>query len=688
MLFLNPSVLFGLLAASIPILIHLLNLKKLKKIDFSTLSFLKELQKNQVRKIRIKQWLLLALRVMIIIFLVLAFSRPALKGTAIFGTTSAAKTSAVFVFDDTYSMSLVNEKGSFLNQAKAAAINIIDNLQDGDEAAVILVSQLKNEPVLSSDLKAVKKRIDEIKPSYISSNINKSIVASAKLLSDSKNFNKEIYLFTDLQDNSLPSKDELSNLGELLDSRTKIYSFRFSPKEFFNLSVDKITITNQIFEKNKTIGIDIQVTNHSSSPAENRVVSVFMNSERTGQKTISLKPGETKTVTVEALLKGSGFTSISAQLEDDDIWFDNTRYTAINIPEEIPLIIFTALPSDAEYVNLVLAASGETGTIKVQQKLFSQIASVDVNQFNAIIIIGSESVNSFDRIRTYFKNGGGVFVMPGSNSNLQGMQSVCGALGISRPISFEGNAGSRMLFGKVEYSHPIFNNIFSGGQKSSFESPEIYRYFRIAGGQNIISLQNGAAFLAEYQSGKGKVILMTSSPDLYSGNFPVKAIFPPLINRIITYLSSRNADNAEYITGSELQVNTEQVNSGQLHIIRPDNSEGYFSLVKDQKYQAYKNTETAGVYKILSGGKTVNFIPVNTNPQESSNRYLAEKDLKEYFKNINFQGTYKSVDPQNDPAKMILQARFGAELWKLFVVLALLAALAEMAIARVGKKDL
>lgn len=688
MLFLNPSVLFGLLAASIPILIHLLNLKKLKKIDFSTLSFLKELQKNQIRKIQVKQWLLLALRVLIIIFLVLAFSRPALKGTAIFGTTSASKTSAVFIFDDTYSMSLVNEKGSYLNQAKAAALNIIDNLQDGDEAAIVLVSDVKNEPVFSSDLKAVKKRIDELKLSYVSCNINKSVVTAAKLLGDSKNFNKEIYLFTDLQDNSLPPKDELSNLGELLDSRTKIYSFRFSPKEYFNLSVDKITITNQIFEKNKTIGIDIQVTNHSSVAAENRVVSAFMNSERTGQKTISLKPGETKTVTVEALLKGSGFTSISAQLEDDDIWYDNVRWTAINIPEEIPLIIFTASPSDAEYVNLVLAASDETGTIKVQQKSFNQIASVDVNQFNAIIFIGSESVNSFDRIRTYLQNGGGVFVMPGANSNLQGMQAVCGALGISRPVGFEENSGNKILFGKVEYTHPIFNNIFSGGQKRAFDSPEIYKYFKTPGGQSIISLQNGAPFLSEYKSGKGKVILMASSPDLYSGNFPVKAIFPPLISKIITYLSSKNADNTEYFTGSELQLNVEPVNSVQLHIIRPDKSEEYLQLTKDQKYLTYKNTETAGIYKLLSGNRAVNYIPVNTNPQESSNRYLAEKDLEEYWKNINFKGTYKSIDPQNDPAKMILQARFGAELWKLFVVLALLAALVEMTIARVGKKDL
>ena len=114
MLFLNPAVLFGLLAASIPVLIHLLNLRKLKRIEFSTLAFLKELQKNKIRKIKLKQWLLLALRVLIILFLVMAFARPTIKGIAIGGTTSAAKTTAVFILDDTYSMSVVDANGSYL----------------------------------------------------------------------------------------------------------------------------------------------------------------------------------------------------------------------------------------------------------------------------------------------------------------------------------------------------------------------------------------------------------------------------------------------------------------------------------------------------------------------------------------------------------------------------------------------
>ena len=128
MIFLNPAVLFGLLAASIPVLIHLLNLRKLKKIEFSTLAFLKELQKNRIRKIKLKQWLLLALRVLIILLLVFAFARPTLEGIAIGGTTSAAKTTAVFILDDTFSMSVVDADGSYLNQAKQSIQELVRNL--------------------------------------------------------------------------------------------------------------------------------------------------------------------------------------------------------------------------------------------------------------------------------------------------------------------------------------------------------------------------------------------------------------------------------------------------------------------------------------------------------------------------------------------------------------------------------
>ena len=80
MTFLNPLVLLGLAAAAIPIVVHLFNFRRPKTVDFSSLRFLREVERQSMRRVRIRQWLLLALRTLAILFLVLAFAQPTRTG--------------------------------------------------------------------------------------------------------------------------------------------------------------------------------------------------------------------------------------------------------------------------------------------------------------------------------------------------------------------------------------------------------------------------------------------------------------------------------------------------------------------------------------------------------------------------------------------------------------------------------
>ena len=111
MTFLNPFVLIGLAAAAIPVLLHLLNLRKLKTIEFSTLRFLKELQKTKIRRLKLRQIILLILRTLIVVFTVLAFSRPAIKST-LPGLGTHAKTSVIILLDNSFSMDASDEGGN------------------------------------------------------------------------------------------------------------------------------------------------------------------------------------------------------------------------------------------------------------------------------------------------------------------------------------------------------------------------------------------------------------------------------------------------------------------------------------------------------------------------------------------------------------------------------------------------
>ncbi|MCL5031535.1 MAG: BatA domain-containing protein [Bacteroidetes bacterium] len=712
MIFLNPAVLFGLLAASIPVLIHLLNLRKLKRIEFSTLAFLKELQKNKIRKIKLKQWLLLALRILLILFLVTAFARPTLKGVAIGGTTSAAKTTAVFILDNTPSMSVVDAKGSYLNQAKAVIKELLSQLQEGDDAALVLVSdQSKDEIKTTTNLADFQKQIDEVKISDASGYLNSAIIKAAKIVSQSQNFNKEIYILSDFQQGRLADKGSLSDLSQLLNDKVRIYSFDFTGKDAFNIGIDNLKLNTQIFEINKPVDFAATVTNYSSQSVNNLVVSLFVNGERSAQQSVSLNAGESKIVSMEAPVNASGYVDAFTEIEDDDILQDNKKFVDFYIPKEIPVLILTDDPSDSRFINFALTAASSSngqesdgGSLKITQRNLSEAGSINLSQYDVIAIIGSENLSGgLDRLNAFVDNGGSVLLMPGSKSTLQSYQKITSRLNIPSPIAAVGNANStsnNFKFDKIDFNHPVFQDIFTNKEKKNVESPSIYYYFKInpqGKGENIISLADGSSFLSEYKTGKGKIFLFNTAPILSWGSFPVKSIFAPLMNKSIYYLASKDQSGNDYLAGSTVLIDLKNNTSPQIKIVRPDKSEDFVNLQDqpDKNYYEYKKTDLAGNYKVFSGSGTsagqtglINEFSVNVDPLESVTKYISTNEFENYLKQINFKGKYIKVDKNEDPAKIVLQSRFGSELWRYFLLIAIILAIVEMTVARNAKKEL
>jgi hypothetical protein len=696
MIFLNPAILFGLLAASIPVLIHLLNLRKLKKIDFSTLAFLKELQKNKIRKVKIKQWLLLALRVLIILFLVTAFARPTLKGIAIGGTTSAAKTTAVFILDDTFSMSVVDGNGSFLNQAKQTITKLISHLQEGDEAALILVSEPANfETKPTNNLNDLLKKVQEVEIAYPANTIHSAVIKASGILFDSKNFNKEIYILSDFQKGNLYKPGSLSDLSQLIDEKVKIYTFNFSGKEVYNIGIDNLKLNTQIFERDKPVSFDVTITNYSSQTAENIVLSLFFNKERSAQQSVTLSPGESSLLTLEGVIKETGYVDVVAEIEDDEFIQDNRRYISLFIPEEVPVGLFYDNEPDVRFIELALTVTGEENYLEITKRNLGQLSSFDLNKFKTILIVGSESISNIERLKSYIMNGGSVFIMPGSRSSLNSFQVLTNGLTLPAPDVKESNIkdkSSRIFFEKVEYQHPVFQNIFLKDERD-VESPDIYNHFKIfSGGKglNIISLQDGSSFLSEYKIGKGKVFLLNTSPVLGWSDFPLKSIFPPLIFKSVLYLATREQSEKAQIAGADIDVDLTGRAVSQLKVISPDDQTEYFNIENrsETNYFNYENAKQTGIYKFYSDSEIIDNTAVNTDPSESVTVYLGEDDLKDYLKQINFKGNYINVEKGDDPVEIVLQARFGSELWKYFLLMAILTAIVEMTVARNAKKEL
>ncbi len=694
MTFLNPAVLFGLLAASIPIIIHLLNLRKLKKIDFSTLQFLKELQKNKIRKIKIKQWLLLALRVLIILAIVTAFARPTIVGVSIGGTTSAAKTTAVFILDDTFSMSVVDQNGSYFNQAKEAIKNILTQFEEGDEFGLVLVSHQPDEIEMTSNLNKFVQEVDATNISYASGKLNNSIIKAAELIGEAKNFNKEIYVLTDFQKGRLANEDEIIDLKEQLGEQVRLYTFNYSGKEVFNFGIDDLKLNTQIFEKDKPVKFEATLKNYSERTKDNLVVSLFINGERLAQQSINLNSGESKIANLEASARNFGYNDAIIEIEEDDIIQDNKRYTSFFISEKIPVLILADDVNDTKLIEAALKSVSEKGYFDITIKKTEQISGVSLNNFQVIILLSDNFGNESVKLNQFLSSGKGIVIFPPSENGSSGFNSSLNSIGITSAGSFvKLEAGQSIHFSETDFNHPLFENIFMDEKKKQIESPEIFSYFKInpgGKGKSIIKLQDESSFLSEYSIGDGKVLLFSSSPVFSWSDFPIKGIFAPLVTKSVMYLSAYNKNEVNYFAGETINVNVAERTLPQIKIVRPDKSEDFINIDENQTsdFISYAATSLAGNYKFLSGEKLLASANVNTDPAESVTEYLTESDFDDYLEKINFGGKHIVIDKSENPVQMILQARFGSELWRYFVLIAILLALVEMTIARNAKKEL
>ncbi|MCW8813434.1 MAG: BatA and WFA domain-containing protein [Chlorobium sp.] len=694
MTFLNPAILFGLLAASIPILIHLLNLRKLKKIDFSTLQFLKELQKNKIRKIKLKQWLLLALRVLIILCIVTAFARPTLVGVSIGGTTSAAKTTAVFILDDTFSMSVIDQNGSYFNQAKEAIKELLNQFEEGDEVGLILVSHQPDEIELTSNFGKFKEDVDAVNISFASNKLNNAIIKAADVIGKAKNFNKEIYLFTDFQKGRLASDDEITDLKEQLGEQVRLYSFDYSGKEVTNFGIDELKINTQIFEKDKPVKFDALVKNYSNHSKENLVVSLFINGERSAQQSVNLNSGESKTVNLEAPAKAYGNSETETEIEEDDILQDNQRFSSFYIPEKIPVLILVDETADSKLIELALKSVSEQGYFDITIKKVEQISGIQLNDFQVVVMISSNFNNAKEKIIRFLNSGKGMIIFPSSGLNATNFISSLNSVGVGITGGLvKTDKGQSVHFNEIDFNHPLFENIFVDEKKKQVESPDFYSYYKInpAGkGKTIISLEDESTFLSEYSLNDGKILLFSSAPVFSWSDFPLKSIFAPLITKSVMYLSTKSTSDNDYLAGEKLNVNVSERTLPQIKVLRPDNTEEIVNLDPNfnSDFFSYSNTFKTGNYKFFSGDKLLSEVSVNTDPAESVTEYLSESDFDNYLENIDFEGRHFRIDKGANPEQMILQARFGSELWRYFLLAAIILALVEMTVARNAKKEL
>ena len=681
MVFLNPTILFGLLAASIPVLLHFLNLRKIKKVEFSTLAFLKELQKSKIKKIKIKQLLLLLLRILIIVFLVLSFSRPTSQSNSIGIFDSKAKTTAVFIIDNSFSMSLVDEKGSFLNQAKNIASKISTMYNSNDEVYIITTGRA------GAKLFLKPKILDDIEISHITTPMSKSIKSAIEILNSSVNLNKELFVFSDFQRAALFGENDTTSFTI---NDVRIFAFPFGKRNVSNLSVTNVEIRNQIFEYNKQINISSETSNYTTNSVNNKLNSIYFNDKRVAQKNISINSQASNSALFKTTIDSKGLIEIKSSIEDDELLFDNEYFNFIIVPDKIKILLIGNAESDFVFVKSVLESSYKTSIDYVFENS-EKAKNINFGNYNTAMVVENGNSVLNDKIKKYVSAGGSIILFPNSKIDYTKQNKLLSKLDLPQ---FSGkfkdaNNSVKNSFDVIDLNHPIFYGLFSGKNKE-IDSPKIYKYLKLNTngiGRSIISLHDNSSFLSEFKVYNGKVLLFNVHPSLDWSDFPIKNIFAPLLNRSISYLVSNSSSNDSLITGEVVSFDVSKRKTNQIKIIRPDKTKEIVNIHDSKSnFVNYTKSNLPGIYKVYSDNSLIDVKAVNHNVLESDLEALSQEERIDKFKNDSNE--YIEVSPTDDYKTKILAMRFGSEFWQIFLIIAILLAVVEMLVARSSKKDI
>ncbi len=681
--FLNPLVLIGLIGASIPILLHLLNLRKLKKVEFSSLKFIKELKKTKIKRVKLKQILLLILRTLAIIFAVLAFSRPTIEGT-ISGFESFAKTGAIIIIDNSYSMDANSGTGNSFRNAISYSNALIDFLKPGDEAIImpaISSSLTKNRYNFSTNRATLKSNIRDINLSFAPANFEQTVFDALTLLQESKNINKEVYVVSDMQN--------INFVRNLTDSLNLDFSptFYFIPvsdgSKIENLCIDSVKVETNIFEKSTPVNIKLNVTNFGTQKIENSILNLYFNGKKSAQRTFDISSSETKSISISGVYNESGFVDAVLELETDELDADNKYHFGFIIEKSPKVAVFSAFNS-MDFLKAALEVIPDRYNLDYFRQ--DEVNSIDINKYDVIVYNGTfVSASVANTLNSYISEGKSALIFAPDSSNANSNAYFLGnysnfAINKSVPIN------------EFEQNHPFFKGVFqtSSGNKI-LEAPQINWLTTSKQGKSLVSVL-GKSLLSEINIAKGKVLYLSMTPTLESGTFPITSLFPALVNRSILYLNSKKTDLLTIAPTDKLSLALENrfASEEQFKVIDPNKIEAYtykVSLPSGNKL-VFGNNEITGSYKIeTSDGKPVGIYSVNPSTIESDLTESEDEAIERFITSIAGTSSVNMIDYGKSPEDSITRVRLGTELWKFFVIATLICLLLEMLVARVSKNE-
>ena len=669
MVFLSPLFLIGLLAAAIPIAIHLIRREKPPKVMFSTIRFLKKTSKKLVLFQHLQQILLLLLRSLVIVLLVLAFARP-LIDRSIARLLDVDPQSAVVLIDLSMSM----QYGEIFERAKTEALDIISSMTSGDEVALIGFSdgaQLVSD--FNSDLDSVRSTINEISAAgFGRTRYLPNLRLADQMLEESRFENRAVYLISDFQAADIEAFDETWKLAP----GVAFTGIDVGSEESTNLAITDVRSPERLLENASEQEILVRVRSTGTVYLQEGDVSLIVNGEVIDRKSVDLGDRSEEVVTFSTAFEAEGSYYGEIRIGGDAFEADNSYYFTVDVLPKISVLTINGEASENWYDDeghwFGLAVGGaERSPFELVNLTPGELNEAVLRQSDVLVLlnVGNLTDDQSEIIVDYVIEGGALLVAPGDRVdpgrfNNQ-FESVAPALLEAQGLP---NGNDYLVIADYDRRHPILRPIESDW------SARFQGHWRLSPTQDsevLMQFDNTEPALVERQVGDGSVILFASAMDLEWNNLPLQSLFLPFVHETLRHLVQPELKQKAYSVGDSFSVNLDE-NAGSVSARAPNGDEIIFTNT-----DFITQVSEPGFVTVEAGGAETRFA-INTLPEESN---FARMPVENLFDSI--------INPDTNPIKSreVQNAQLAEELeqpqrlwwWILSLVMALV--LAEALIA-------
>lgn len=676
MKFAYPEFLFALFAIAIPIIIHLFNFRKFKKIYFSNVSFLREVKKESQSKSKLKHLLILCSRILAITFLVLAFAQPFIPSAN--SATNVNNVVGIYI-DNSFSMESVGENGSLLSEAKTKAVELVKSYAKTDKFVVCDNKFAAGSQRLLTAEEAIDK-IEELEITPESRLLSTVFLRIAESLNNTTNdkTNKTIVVLSDLQ----KSTSDVANI--VADSTIQTYFLPTQTSEKTNLYVDSCWFENPTHLYLQQEKLQVRIKNHSTQDLENIPLKLYINDKLIAPASFSVKANDKTIVTLNYQNHTKGIQAGKIELSDAPVTMDDAFYFSYLIASTINVLEI----AEKEALPNVKAIFSTDSLFKFSSYAAEQLDYSAIKRSNLVVLNGLSNISSglASSIKNFVENGGSLVVIPAKEIDFASYQTFLSLLQTNHFTSIDTTS---LKVSEVNYTHPLYASVFEGRPAANINLPTVTAHYKLSAGatnyrNNLLLLKNNEAVLTEYKIKKGTVYLSSISFDESAGNFTKHALLVPTLYNM-ALLSQLNYPLFYTIGSNEALTLNHIENEGSLRITTTD-----FELIPKTKNEL-ENTSVFVTHGISKAGN-YSLQSVTTKLGLAYNYSRLESDLTDYsIEEINDlaisnQLNVAVIGSENTSIKSAINdLQNGKKYWKICIILALLFLAIEIALIKLFK---